>query len=580
MKLITTVYNNIKCKIKLNRSLYFVCRNEMVLLTNIGPNVLCKIAQFLCLKEYALFTSLNRTIRRVVGGVNLDYSEVIEQFITIQESSRFNQFVGLNLQITTSELKELYPTLYTKIAILKLDLENPNFPLKIHWPMITLNYPFSQLHSLRALHLSNAQHIEILDSLQTLPSLTELKVENFLKLKFISLVVQFYSLEKIIVHNCPNITRLYASTKELQEVNILNCSQLRFFELQRVNTFIYCGKCYFETAFFIAPMTINHLFVSGATFRMNTYIPTHSLSLINCIIYELPDMPALKYLRLQNSPVDKLSFTPLLECLDVGRGTKLIDLTDLAKCKHIRSIITTGNIVRYPQLTTLTTFSSFSFADTNLTLLQHNTNLTLLELYGSKLTSLQGIEQLTQLTTLRLTECNITSLNAIQNCIYLTELKIRDINMLKDISALQGCVNLHTLELTCVPVLDVSVVALLPQLYSLQLIRCFNISMIPSLVNCTKLHTVQFNHIGMGVLSPLPMSIQHVNVSLCCNLRNIDTLKYCPNLVTLNLFKCQNFIDVDILNQCCWLELNIQDTAAGNSILAALKFIFPTDITL
>lgn len=547
----------------------------MVTLSTLPKELHIKIAQYLLPPVYALFTSLNRAIRKAINTIPLDYSDLTLSLHDLQkESSRYAQFVGLNLQISMNMLYEYAHTgLSPNLKTLKLHFVLPTSPLEITPADLRSKYLFENFASLQILHLSGCNDTTILSSLYVLNSLIEFKVEKFSKLQKISLVSDCPNIQKVVLHDCPLLAVLGMVTNPLEVVNISDCPMLVHFPFVQINNFYYTGD-YFDTSFCHHTNTLNHLYITNALFKMGKILPVESLHLTNCCCSTLPSISTLKNLRIHGCGLNELPFLPSLETIDIGSCSKLTDLTCLNKCAHLRCISTYGVYsTRYPSVSTLTMFSGMNFAHTDLKILQSNSNLTCLELLCNKLTNLDGINHLKQLTTLILCGGNLTSLQGLEHCIYLNKVSLRNMYQLIDIHDLKSCTQIQILDFNCLHVKNVSVLQFLINLQKLRISSCSNVIILPSLVRCTKLEILNLNHSQITQLLALSSSIRRLNLLVSTKLQDIQSVSRCINLVALNLFKCTSLIDTSAIPYSDVLETDLSETGASGLILGFLKSV-------
>ena len=138
---------------------------------------------------------------------------------------------------------------------------------------------------------------------------------------------------------------------------------------------------------------------------------------------------------------------------------------------------------------------------TDLSALAELINLTWLDIGGNNLSNISPISELTKLTGLRLWRNNIMDISPVANLTHLTELNLNH-NNISNISTVAGLTNLTFLRLNKNNITDISHLAGLTNLETLDLGRN-SLSDISPLAGLTNLTTLGLNHNNISDLSPL-----------------------------------------------------------------------------
>jgi Leucine-rich repeat (LRR) protein len=555
----------------------------MASLLCLGGDIWKKLVQYLTLEKYVVFVRLNKTIRKVVNEVNLDYINRVESYSDFfKYASRYNQIVGLKLTTTIPFLyAQIDPSAFPKLQNLKLSFMNTYATGR--QGLSGLTYPWQNFPSLRVLYMHSCNKLTKLNSEHTLPNLEEFTLSNFSQLTSIPLLASCPLIRKVSISECQFLNSVGTITTFLEEVNIDRCPELRSFPFRYVNNFHYKGNyfdrtsCpnfpftrvidfddegnYFNTISCIEIETINHLYVSSAIFLMDKLFPLQSLHLSGSKVENLPCISTLKDLSISRCDISEVPFLPALETLSLIYCSNITDITHLNKCKYLQSIeINDIKAITCPRLTTLVKFSVYQFTDSDLTLLQFNTNLTTLVLKDNKLTTLEGIGNLCQLRSLRISDGKITSLLGVEACTLLKKIILRSNRCLKDISALQSCTKLQKIYVSSCKVEDMSFLTYLKDLRKISIDQG-NI-ILPSLTHCTKLENLTINWTGIVELPALSTSIRRLCLTGNSKLQNIEALRGCINLIYLSLEQCKNLFDISAIPRLDVLEVRLKNSGA------------------
>ena len=195
----------------------------------------------------------------------------------------------------------------------------------------------------------------------------------------------------------------------------------------------------------------------------------------------------------------------LLVCLffTIEGAAQAVDIPDPNLRAAIETTLgkTTGASITDDEMATLTSLTARNANISNLTGLEHATNLTTLDLITNSISDLSPISGLTKLTLLRLRGNTISSITAISGLTNLTTLNL-DVNHISSITAISGLTNLTRLTLYNNSISDISPLSGLTNLTFLTLNtnRVSDITAISGLTNLTGL-TLYNNSISD--LSPL-----------------------------------------------------------------------------
>ena len=214
----------------------------------------------------------------------------------------------------------------------------------------------------------------------------------------------------------------------------------------------------------------------------------------------------------------------------------------------------------------------------DLTGLEHATNLTKLELVNNHVSDLSPLAGLTNLTYLQLLGNSASNLSPLVGLTNLETLLLRE-NGISDLSPLSGLTNLTRLGLASNNISNLSSLSGLTNLETLGL-RNNNISNISPLAQLTRLAKVVLNHNNISDLSPLADLTNLTRLELeDNNISDISTLAGLTNLTQLRLVR-NNISDISALaglTNLTWLGIwynNITDISpvAGLTNLTWLSF--------
>ncbi len=174
-----------------------------------------------------------------------------------------------------------------------------------------------------------------------------------------------------------------------------------------------------------------------------------------------------------------------------------------------------GDPITADEMATLTHLSMSSANISNLTGLEHATNLTSLILWQNSISDISALEGLTNLTSLELWQNSISDISALEGLTNLTSLNL-NFNSISDISALEGLTNLTSLELYNNSISDISA---LEGLTNLTLLSLHNnsISDISALEGLTNLTSLYLNHNSISDISALEGLTNLTSLSLAAN---------------------------------------------------------------
>ena len=149
---------------------------------------------------------------------------------------------------------------------------------------------------------------------------------------------------------------------------------------------------------------------------------------------------------------------------------KTVDIPDLNLRDAIERVLgkAQGATITVASMQSLTTLFAINEDITNLTGLEHATQLTVLDLRNNLITDLSPLSGLTNLIALRLGRNNITDISPVAGLANLAELNFRS-NSVSDISSLAGLTNLKILWLHSNSIADISPLARLTQLAQLRI---------------------------------------------------------------------------------------------------------------
>ena len=148
-----------------------------------------------------------------------------------------------------------------------------------------------------------------------------------------------------------------------------------------------------------------------------------------------------------------------------------------------------GDPITEADMATLTRLTASGTNISDLTGLEHATNLTSLSLWSNSISDISAVAGLTQLTSLGLHNNLISNISAVAGLTQLTSLGLNS-NSISDISAVAGLTNLTELHLGSNSIADISAVAGLTNLTTLWLSQnsISNISAVAGLTNLTSLY--------------------------------------------------------------------------------------------
>ena len=203
-----------------------------------------------------------------------------------------------------------------------------------------------------------------------------------------------------------------------------------------------------------------------------------------------------------------------------------------------------GDLITTTEMETLTGFAARNANISNLTGLEHATNLRSLGLDGeivddtrsnsNSVSDLSPLAGLTNLTELWIGGNAISDLSPLAGLTHLTWLTLED-NSISDISALAGLINLTKLNLDNNTITDISVLAGLTQLTRLRLRtnRSSDVSPLAGLINLTELH---LGGNGISNISPLAGLTNLTRLYLSGNsISDLSALEDLTNLTWLRL---------------------------------------------
>ena len=203
-----------------------------------------------------------------------------------------------------------------------------------------------------------------------------------------------------------------------------------------------------------------------------------------------------------------------------------------------------GDLITTTEVETLTGFAARNANISNLTGLEHATNLRSLGLDGeivgdtrsnsNSVSDLSPLAGLTNLTELWIGGNAISDLSPLAGLTHLTWLTLED-NSISDISALAGLINLTKLNLDNNTITDISVLAGLTQLTRLRLRtnRSSDVSPLAGLINLTELH---LGGNGISNISPLAGLTNLTRLYLWGNtISDLSALEDLTNLTWLRL---------------------------------------------
>ncbi len=265
--------------------------------------------------------------------------------------------------------------------------------------------------------------------------------------------------------------------------------------------------------------------------------------------------------------VYSVAFSPDGKTLASGTGEGTVELWDISRLDELRDAppvefadinlankvrtalgLPAGAAIRNADLAELRELSAEGETISDLTGLEHATNLRILNLNGTGISDLSALEGLTKLRELDLGSNNISNISPAAGLANLTTLKL-GFNNISDISVLAGLTNLETLWLDGNNISDISALAGLTKLRELDL-GSNNISDFSVLVGLTELTSLSLYANNISDISDISALIGLTNLthlSLEINsISDIAVLAGLTNLETLFL-KSNNISDISAL---------------------------------
>ena len=179
-------------------------------------------------------------------------------------------------------------------------------------------------------------------------------------------------------------------------------------------------------------------------------------------ISPLAGLPNLELLKLSGNPIDDT-----VSLIGIARRIEADELiasliSDEALAEILREIfdLDTEEHITYADMKSLTTFEAPDSDITDLSGLEHATELETLDLRGNTIEDITPLKELTKLTTLDLGVNSISTIDALAGLTELVELSLED-NGITDITSLVGLVNLEVLTLADNPIADARPLAVL-----------------------------------------------------------------------------------------------------------------------
>ena len=222
------------------------------------------------------------------------------------------------------------------------------------------------------------------------------------------------------------------------------------------------------------------------------------------------------------------------------------------------------------EIATLTDLYARHADISNLTGLEHATNLTYLNLHDNNISDISPLSDLTNLTYLNLHQNNISDLSAVSGLTDLTTLNLGN-NNISDISAVSGLIALTTLDLYRNNISDISAVSGLTALTTLNLYGS-NISDISAVSGLTDLTTLNLGNNNISDISAVSGLTALTTLNLYgSNISDISAVSGLTDLTTLNLGNnnISNISAVSGLTALTWLSLfgnNVSDISAVSGL--------------
>ena len=155
---------------------------------------------------------------------------------------------------------------------------------------------------------------------------------------------------------------------------------------------------------------------------------------------------------------------------------------------------------------------------TDLTGLEHATNLTLLGIYGNPITDLTPIAGLTKLDTIYMWITRVSDLTPLANLKQLRHLHAPYCRTIVDVSPLAHLTQLETLDLVANKIVDISPLSNLTRLVTLKL-KSNHITDVTLLSNLTRLDRLEIEHNAIIDHSPLDhLSLEHFTYDQTCDM--------------------------------------------------------------
>jgi len=187
---------------------------------------------------------------------------------------------------------------------------------------------------------------------------------------------------------------------------------------------------------------------------------------------------------------------------------------------------------------------------------------------SSQIMDISGLETCKNLRTLELNNTQVVNVSALRSCSNLHTLDLGD-TQVADISALSSCSSLHTLDLGNTEVADVSMLGPCRNLHTLSLNSTYVVD-VSALRSCSNLHTLYLHSTYVVDVSALgSCSNLHTLYLSWTQVADVSALSSCSSLYMLDLSGTQ-VTDVSVLGSCGSLHiLNIENTAVIYSLAVA-----------
>ena len=222
--------------------------------------------------------------------------------------------------------------------------------------------------------------------------------------------------------------------------------------------------------------------------------------------------------------------------VELGSPAILIPNANLAAAIRTRLKLVADADITAADMQRLTRLWVSNLGISNLTGLEHATNLTTLYLSQNEISDISALAELTNLTRLDLSNNNISDISTLANLTNLTELSL-DLNGISDISTLANLTNLTTLYLHNNNISDISALAELTNLRGLHL-YANNISDISALAELTTLTELYLRNNQISDISALANLTNLRGLYLHNN--NISDISALANLTTLTELYLRN----------------------------------------